>query len=313
MKKISEEYSASNANANTHNDREYDLSNIVDIISLFKDQLDEEKLKLHVSRYIASLISSAGLVGYRVVFLYDDWHKLSTYHANKIYKAVFDINQQSDILLILQSGDGCFEPAYLISKMCRRQCKSKFAVSIPRRAKSAATLLSLGASEVHMGLLSELGPVMPFYDGFSATGLANSMEVIADITSAYPAALDMLTKNLNMNFDFKELGDSKRISQSATQYATRLLRGKTFPNNWDEHKIANHLSMNYSDPAFVIDAEEAKSLFGPNMVKEHSREYALGNQIYEFLDFFDFACGMLKSKRIRYVGSISNGLDIFVP
>lgn len=313
MKNISEEYTLANAKHNSQNDQVYDLSKLIDIISLFKDETDEERIKLHVSRHLASLVAGAGLSGYRVIFLYDDWHKLSPYHANKIYKAVFDLNQQSDILLILQSGDGCFEPAYLISKMCKRQCKNKFVVSIPRRAKSAATLLSLGATEIHMGLLSELGPIMPFYEGFSATGLENSMEVIADITSAYPATSEMFAKNFNLNFNLKELGDSKRNSNSATQYARRLLSGKSFPNNWDEKKIASHLSTSYSDPAFVIDAEEAMSLFGPNVVKEQSREYALGNQIYEFLDFFDFACGMLRNKRIRYVGSISNGLDMFVP
>ncbi len=33
-------------------------------------------------------------------------------------------------------------------------------VSVPRRAKSAATLISLG-DEIHMGELSELGPIDP--------------------------------------------------------------------------------------------------------------------------------------------------------
>jgi len=62
------------------------------------------------------------------------------------------------LTLILHSpgGDGtCVEKLVTI---CRAQCK-KFRVIIPNRAKSAATMIAMGADEILMGHTSELGPI----------------------------------------------------------------------------------------------------------------------------------------------------------
>lgn len=64
-----------------------------------------------------------------------------------------------DILnLILNSpgGDGTCVEKYVA--LCRNQCK-KFRVIIPYMAKSAATMLAMGADEIIMGPSSELGPI----------------------------------------------------------------------------------------------------------------------------------------------------------
>ena len=64
-----------------------------------------------------------------------------------------------DVLnLILNSpgGDGTCVEKYVA--LCRNQCK-KFRVIIPYMAKSAATMLAMGADEIIMGSSSELGPI----------------------------------------------------------------------------------------------------------------------------------------------------------
>jgi hypothetical protein len=72
-----------------------------------------------------------------------------------ILRSVGDV----DVLnLVLHSpgGDGtCVEK--LVS-LCRNQCKT-FRVIIPNMAKSAATMIALGADEIIMGPCSELGPI----------------------------------------------------------------------------------------------------------------------------------------------------------
>lgn len=292
-------------------EKTYDLYKWGDVISLFRDELNDDQIKSHVAKHIQSLISEFKMDKYRVIFLFDDWHSIYPYHSNQIYKSVSDLNKESDILLVLQSGGGKIEPAYLISKTCKRLCKSKFIVTIPRRAKSAATLLSLGAAELHMGLLSELGPIDPQFGGFPASGLANAMEKIAEMSSKFPKASDMFAKYLTDNLDIKDLGYFERINESAVQYAERLLRGKKLPESWDEERLAHHLTNHYKDHGFVIDSDEASSLLGKSVVKENSPEYEFGNKIYEFLDFLDFAYSALRNKRIRYVGSVENGLDTF--
>lgn len=107
------------------------------------------------------------------------------------------------------SDGGKIEPAYLISKTCKRLCKNKLVISIPRQAKSAATLISLGADELHMGLLSEL--------------------------------------------------------------------------------------------------DEATALLGNSVVQEKSKEYYLGDIIYDFLNLVDIISKIFLKKSIRYVGGIENG------
>lgn len=60
--------------------------------------------------------------------------------------------------LILHSpgGDGTVVEKFV--SLCRAQCK-KFRVLIPNEAKSAATLIALGADEIIMGPPSEIGPI----------------------------------------------------------------------------------------------------------------------------------------------------------
>jgi len=291
-------------------EKNYDLSEFSNIIAMFRDELTDDQIKIHVATHLTEMIESHKMDKYRVVFLYDDYHSISSYHSNKVYKAISDLSKDSDILLVLQSGGGKIEPAYLISKTCKRLCKKKFVVSIPRMAKSAATLISLGANELHMGLLSELGPIDPQFGGFPASGLSNAMEKIVEMSGKFPESSDLLAKYLTDNLNIKDLGYFERINESAVQYAERLLKGKKFPEPWNEESLADHLTNHYKDHGFVIDSDEAGSLLGKTMIKESTSEYDFGNSVYEFLDFLDFAYRALRSKNIRYVGNVSNGLDV---
>ncbi len=62
------------------------------------------------------------------------------------------------LTLILHSpgGDGTVVEKFV--GLCRTQCK-RFQVAIPTEAKSAATLIALGADEIIMGPPSEIGPI----------------------------------------------------------------------------------------------------------------------------------------------------------
>lgn len=255
------------------------------------------------------MVAKHQLSAYRVVILFDNYHSIDGYHSNKIYEAVSDLNQAADILMILVSDGGKIEPAYLISKTCKRLSKEKFVVSVPRRAKSAATLISLGAAEIHMGLLSELGPIDPQFGGFPALGLANALEKIASLSAKFPDASEMFAKYLTANLNIKDLGYFERINESAVQYAQRLLDGRVFPGGKTPESLAEHLTNHYKDHSFVIDADEASRLLGKNVVKESSKEYEFGNELYGFLELVDLFSRVFKKKTVRYVGSLDNGLD----
>lgn len=290
--------------------KSYDLSNSADHVNLIKDESDENEIKRQVAAHIRNLATKHGLDAYRLVLLYDDYYAIAGYHSDRIYKAISDLDKKSDVLMILLSDGGKIEPAYLISKVCKRLSKDKFAVSVPRKAKSAATLICLGADEVHMGYLSELGPIDPQIGGFPALGLANALEKIASLSTKFPASAEMFAKYLTANLNIRDLGYFERINESAVQYAQRLLSGKRFSNGWTADSLADHLTNHYKDHSFVIDADEASRLLGSGFIKDRTKEYDFGNELYEFLEFTDVLFRIFKSRTIRYVGSIDQGLDL---
>lgn len=134
---------------------------VFDIISSGKSEKTEGELKFAVTALSKELLSTL-TEKYFVLVLWSD-EAISPFHLDRIYQALktgnlVDGRPVKPVLLILKSPGGQIGPAYTISKVCNELSKDKFIVCIPKEAKSAATLLSLGADEVHMGLLSELGP-----------------------------------------------------------------------------------------------------------------------------------------------------------
>jgi ATP-dependent protease ClpP protease subunit len=69
------------------------------------------------------------------------------------------LNQGRGLCLVLSSPGGSPLAAERITHMCRHYSKGKFTVLVPRSAKSAATLIALGANRLLMGATAELGPI----------------------------------------------------------------------------------------------------------------------------------------------------------
>lgn len=61
--------------------------------------------------------------------------------------------------LMINSPGGSGVVAEKIVEMCRKYCKGEFRVIVPNMAKSAATMVALGADVIVMGYCSELGPI----------------------------------------------------------------------------------------------------------------------------------------------------------
>ncbi len=234
--------------------------------------------------------------------------------ADKIYTAINRFTKKKDIAVVLTSGGGQIEPAYLISKLCRESTKGKFVVVVPRRAKSGATLICCGADEIHMGQMSELGPIDPQFGDLPALGLKNAVQHLAELASQFPKASDMFARYLSASLDLGNLGYYERVAESAAQYAERLLRKRVTALKSDPQVVAHQLVYDYMDHSFVIDRGEAESIFGGDMIKgSPTKEYQMGNAVYEWLSatatlcensgynfyFYGSAesdCGLLKKK-----------------
>lgn len=72
--------------------------------------------------------------------------------------ALLSIGEVDELNFIVNGPGGDGTVAEKIIELCRSHCQH-FRVVVPNRAKSAATIIALGADEIVMGYCSELGPI----------------------------------------------------------------------------------------------------------------------------------------------------------
>jgi len=102
----------------------------------------------------------------------------------------------------------------------------------------------------------------------------------------------------------EQIGYCDRISESAVQYAVRLLSTKPELGARAEG-IAQELVYGYKDHGFVIDIEEAKIHLGDEWIKTGTPELAAAEIIYSHFELVNFYLGLAKSKRLVVTGGIT--------
>lgn len=254
------------------------------------DKLRDDLIKKYLNQKIQK---HTNCTDYNIMILFDEGTMVKK-DADNIYSAATKFVDKKSLLLVLYSSGGIIGSAYLIGKLCREYANNKFIVVVPRFAKSAATLICCAADEIHMGSLSELGPIDPQIDHLPALGLKSAVEHIADLIQKYPSSSEMFARYLNYSLKPVNLGYYERVAESATQYAEKLLKTHSDNLKSSPSKIAKDLVYSYKDHGFVIDKTEALEIFGKKIVKHNTPEYELGNMLYDelslisrFADIFD--------------------------
>jgi membrane-bound ClpP family serine protease len=290
-----------------------DLSKTMNLFELIAETEKPGDTKPKIAEHLKSLIAKSPLTDkYRFLFLWDDAGQIDRYTANEIYSALSaeEEKEPKDILLILYSFGGLVEPAYLISKCCREYRKDRFVVAIPRQAKSAATLLALGAAEIHMGLMSELGPIDPQIGRYPALGLGDAVKYLASLCKDFPDSSDMFAKYLSLSLNLRYLGYLERVAQSAVQYAQRLLENRELPQGQTSFKVAERMVYGYKDHNFVIDRKEAELLLGDDIVKYDTEEYKLADSLHKFLSLASIAFRAFRNTDFRVTGKADSGIGL---
>ncbi len=82
------------------------------------------------------------------------------YGVTLFEELIYDANPEQDLHLLLWSQGGDGETAVRLLRAAQARCR-EFTVIIPDQAKSAATLIALGAHHISMGPASDLGPIDP--------------------------------------------------------------------------------------------------------------------------------------------------------
>ncbi len=284
---------------------------IAHVTEHIKEPFDENAFKKALDEHLAALAAKHGIADTTILYLLDAQDELSSWHSNRMYRAASAAKKQKPVLLVLHNLGGSIEAGYLISKTCKRLANGKFVVAVPRKAKSAATLLALGADEIHMGLMSELGPIDPQFGGLPALGMKNALEILSDLACKHPGASKMLGDYIQEKLDLRILGYFERINESAMQYAERLLAGKTFPGQRTARSLADHLVNHYKDHSFVIDFDESRELLGEGVVKQEQSEYAFANDVYESFDLIRFLLDVILGKDADLVGGATGAARVF--
>ena len=114
----------------------------------------------------------------------------------------------------------------------------------------------------------------------------------------------MFARYLKMVLTVEQIGYCDRISESAVQYAVRLLTAK--PNlSKNAEAIAKELVHEYKDHGFVIDFEEAKMHLGADWVKTGTPELAAAEEIYTHFDIVNFFLGLVLSQQLIVTGGMT--------
>lgn len=275
---------------------------------LFLRQADDLQIRERFGKDVKAIIDDFDLKDKCVLALLKPEDAIGSFDLDQIYNALLDTNadRSKDVLLIILSRGGQIEPAYQVSKLCKKFAKSKFVVAVPRQAKSAATLIALGADEIHIGPLGQLGPIDPQLGGLPALGVSQALQTIAGLAEQYPKSSEMFARYLRLALTVEQIGYCDRVSASAAQYAERLLSTKGSMAG-RVSQIARYLVYEYKDHGFVIDLNEARQILGEDWVVSESIELNLAEKLYGLFDWVNLWLSILdRQMRLLVVGKIDS-------
>jgi hypothetical protein len=98
-------------------------------------------------------------------------------------EVIADADSSQDLHLLLDTPGGDGEAAIRLVRSAQARCR-EFTVIVPNQAKSAGTLLAMGAHHILMGPTSDLGPVDPQFESPNGQGLYSAKDLIAAVDHA---------------------------------------------------------------------------------------------------------------------------------
>ena len=218
------------------------------------------------------------------VLVFHSYDSIDSASAELFFELLQGIGKVDILDLFLFSRGGHAESAFNISRWCRHHSQ-RFNVIVPSYAKSAATLLCLGADTLLMGPASELGPIDPQiripdpnehgkYQWVSALSIKEALKVIEELTQGDHSRA-MKYMSLIETIDLNILGQYDREIQSSKQQAQNLLKtGKLISGDEKRidrvsdaekkmnpyERVAHQLTEGYYSHGYAIDMHEAKNI-----------------------------------------------------
>lgn len=237
------------------------------------------------------------------------WGHLADEVFDGFFKERSLLKKGGRVALLIDSPGGSARHAFKLAKILRNHAGG-FTAVVPLYAKSAATLLALGADQILLAQDAELGPLDAQHFDAEREEYAsalNEVQSLARLNADALAAIDSAMWLLGMrsgkkvstllpiatNFVIGMLGtvfdklDTVHFSQmarmlkEAEDYAVRLLQPRY--SEQQAKGIASHLVSNYPEHGFPIDPEEAAT-FGLLTIQPSPDELAIIEKLVPYLD-----------------------------
>lgn len=246
----------------------------------------EEELQTHRTRKALygklSKLMGMPVVSFFTSFMYPVMIEDSDAETMEAVLRVCDLS--NGFALIVNSPGGRGLAAERIIRICRAYSGTgEYVAIVPGKAKSAATMICLGASKIIMGRTSELGPVDPQVtvtedeelSRFSVYNLVKSYESLFD--RAVKASGNIQPYLLQLaNYDERDIAEYRTALSLSDDIAIRALKGGML-RNMSEVEIKRKIGI------FLIPEKRAK-VHGRPIYAEEASKCDLNVEIREVKD-----------------------------
>lgn len=245
------------------------------------------------------------------VISYISYSPMDDYVLIPLYKQLCSIGHTERIDFFLHSYGGVVDIPYKIVNLIREFC-DYFSVIIPFVAKSAATMIAIGADEIVMGPTSELGPIDPLVKHpifeemwVPVQSIRMCIEFMEEkITkSDDPKLMASLLYPIADKLDPWIIGDYEKLIKASYQYAETLLEKNMFKNNKEKAKfVTKTMTEKYFSHGYCINRHEAKEELGLNVVQVDGDLWEVIWALY--LAYDDY----MQNKEFSYIMEITNDI-----
>ena len=260
----------------------------------------------HLYRELENALNSGEKSRYRVVAFFTSF-TFPVLLGDKDADMLEEVLQNSDmsdgqLILLLNTPGGDALTAERIINICRNYAKNNFSVIVPKMAKSAGTMICLGAEQIGMSLTSELGPIDPQILINDENGNAVKYQAAHEIIESYE---DLMRKANSSK------GRIEPFLQQLSRFDARDIRGIKSAQALSESIAINSLKRGRQFRRLSI--ADIKKKIKPFLDPKHTKVH--GRPIY-----YDTAknCGLdiklfdLKSEIWEIVWKLYVRLDYFV-
>jgi len=273
------------------------------LASQAENQIDELLINLRLPRITGLQLKRDS----RLIVFYS-YDMLDHRDAEQFYEILNALKPTKNLDLMILTPGGSSAAAFKISRMCQdytEKTQGKFCVIVPYYAKSAGTILALGADSIIMGPPSELGPIDPQHldqqhgQGYvPLLALRDALSYIESRVSTDPNLAAMYWP-LVKEAGIRSIGYYDREVESSKQYAKILLENRMMRDHPERAiEISTKLVDYYKNHGHVIDRIEAEKQLGLVIEQPDLEQWQLMWQLHETYDFI-IRRELLKQRSIK--------------